>query len=156
MIRIGGMGNKRSPFSLNTIELAIALGAGITTWFGLRDFLFWFTEGRQELFRLFAIPMAITMAISAIFLLRGVRNQETTHFTRLSNIAIAWPIFSFITMSILSPLGLQCLPIGLILACIEFAASYKSEFKWGGVAAIAWNVTWLFIVGYYGYYGYSL
>jgi hypothetical protein len=162
------MGNKRSPFSLNTIELVIAIGAGIATWFGLRSFLWstppwpyvweyykreslplWFTDGRQELFGLFAMPMAIIMTISAIFLLRGICNQEIKFFTRISNIAIAWPIFSFITLNTLSFLSLYSLPFGLILAFVGFALSYKSESKWGAMAAIAWNVAWLFIGGYY-------
>jgi hypothetical protein len=168
MTRIVGMENKRSPFSLNIVELAFALGAGITTWFGLRYFLWitppwpydwsmydseplpaWFTQGRQELFNLFVIPMVFIMAISAMFLLRGILNKEIKFFTRLSNIAIAWPIFSFITIHIISFLCFYPAPIGLILAFVELGVSYESEYKWGAMAAVVWNFAWLLIGGYY-------
>ena len=153
------MKKKRSPISLNTLELTIGIGAGIATWFSLRYFLWsnspfsyhegeplplWFTDGRQELFDLTVIPMVAIMAISAIFLLRGIQNQDIKFSTRMSNLAIAYPLFGFVTVNTLGFFSLYCLPIGFIFAFVSYGDFIRrTESKWEGIAAIAWNVIWI-------------
>jgi hypothetical protein len=164
----GAATQKRSPFSLNILELIIAIGVGTGTWFGLRNILWriapwpytweyyideplpsWFTESRQELFVHFAIPMAIIMGISAVFLFRGTLNQEVRYFTRPSNFAVASPIFLFLPLNWLSYLSLYCMPVGVISAFIGFGISYKTESKWGWIAAVVWNILWLIFASNY-------
>jgi len=163
---------RRSPFSLNVLELIVAIVAGNGTWFALHYVLWdtppwpyrwdyfenealplWFIEARQELFGTFAIPMSIIIAVSAIFLVRAIGKQDFQHFTRICNFAMSWPIFSLIFLNTLSFLSLYCLPIGLVLAIMALEPSRKNnatrDGKLGVITAVIWNIVWVFLGGSY-------
>jgi len=162
--------NKRSPFSLSALELGFAVLVGLTTWFGLRYYLHstlpfpcgssansisincgwtekqaWDTLG-YPLFSTYAIPLALFLAISGIFLIRSIR-KNVDHFSSIGNMALSFPIFAFLGFFILSVFGLILLPIGLVLAILAtIDSSTTKNYKWDWVS-FPFNLAWLVIFG---------
>ena len=120
---VGLMEVERSPFSINKVELLTAIITIIITWFGLHASIssFWpvgldlsmplpdrFIGYRKELFDTWVIPIAVILAISSIFLVRGIRNQRVRYFSRLSHFVLAWPLILFPSITLLGFFGLFC------------------------------------------------
>ena len=158
---------ERSPFSINMIELLVAIATAIVTWFGLRAILWSYlpvgydlilrlplsdfvVNGREEIFKTWILPILIILAISSIFFVRGIVNSNFRYFSRLSHFALAWPLLLYPAITYLYVFGLCCFPFGLILSFVPMVESIKSERKWwGGVFAVVWNVACLVVAGYY-------
>jgi len=105
LVKLITMGKGRSPLTLSILEIATAILVSIVTWSGLHyslwnlepfgyygqgqeTFPLWFVNGRQELFSRFAWPMAVILSVSAVSLIRGIRN-DVCHFSRLGHFALA-------------------------------------------------------------------
>lgn len=162
--------NKRSPFSLNALELGFAVLVGTATWFGLSDSLHstlpfpcgssinnipidcgwtemqaWETLG-HPLFSTYAIPLTLFLAISAIFLVRSIR-KDVRHFSIIANLAFSFPIFAFLGFFFLSVFSLPCLPVGLVLSITAMINSEKAKsYKWSWIS-LPFNLAWLVIFG---------
>jgi hypothetical protein len=146
---------ERSPFSINMVELLVAIGTTIITWFVLRASIssFWpadfdlsmplpdrYIAYRKELFDTWVIPIAVILAISSIFLVRGIRNQRVRYFSRLSHFVLAWPLMLFPSITLLGFFGLFCFLFGLIIPVPLFLESFQSRRWWGSIFAIVWIV----------------
>ena len=162
--------NKRSPFSLSILEIGCVVLVGVATWFGFRSSLHstlpypcgssinnipidcsWTEEQAWEtlgypLFSIYAIPLVLFLSISAVFLLRSIR-QDVRHFSVFGNLALSYPIFSFLGFFLLSVFSQICLPGGLvfaILATIIFGTSKKNKWDW---VSLPYNLIWLVVFG---------
>jgi len=161
------MDTQRSPFDTNIVELLVAITTAFATWFGLHAILWsgqpwpgdyaandslpnWFLDGRVELFNNYVVPISIILALSALFLVRGIENQNIRYFSRSSHFALAWPLVLFALVTIFSFLSLYCFPVGLILSFISVGKSVKSGTWLGSVLAIAWNIVCIIVA--FGYF----
>jgi len=160
------METQRSPFSINIVELLIAVGCIILVRIGLHAALWSFYPvgydlilrlpfsdfvkiGREEIFRVWVLPISIIMALSSIFLVRGITKQNIQFFSRLSHFALASPLLVFSSITYLYFMGLFCLPAGLILSLLAIVESSKSR-KWcGSILAVVWNIACIIVAGYY-------
>ena len=145
-----------SPFRLSSLEVVIACLAGIATWVGFRDILqrtlpypydityeeSWTNLG-QSLFFLFIIPIVLILSLSAVSLFRAIRKDER-HFSRLGNLALAWPLVSFPLLNLLSFFSLYCLPIGAGIALIATLKSTNKKNS-GDWITLALSIAWLFV-----------
>lgn len=161
---VASMSNQRSPLTIRIYELVAALMAGGLAWFWLRQIVLgfipwgwdegynlgplpeWFIQARDEVLIL-NWPIAITIAISTIFLLRTLDEQNIRHFSRLGHLALAWPLINFLPLSIFGPFSILCLPIGFILALIAATLSLVKKQNFGDLAAIPLSLVWM-ILGY--------
>jgi hypothetical protein len=166
--------NKRPLFKLNATETGIAIASGIIAWFIIRNILqstlpypcgsevgetlidcgWTYTQSWEELgskiFNIYAVPIIIFISASVIFLVRLTR-KETSYFSALGNLSMAWPLPSFLIMHF-PILGLYCLPIGFILAIIATILSAESEeekkYKLDWVT-LPFNLLWLVVSSSY-------
>jgi hypothetical protein len=158
-----------SLFRLSSLEIVIACLAGFATWVGFRNILqrtlpypyditydeSW-TDLGQSLFSLFVIPIVLILSLSAVFLFRAITKDER-YFSRLGNLALAFPLVSFPLLNLLSFFSLYCLPIGVGIAAIATLKSTdkKNSRDW---IALALSFAWL-LVGFiyfnqwWDYYG---
>ena len=158
------MNTQRSPFSISKIELLVALAVIVATWFGLHADLWnsypvgyptnlpspsWLLSAREKLFNTWIIPISIILALSSVFLVRGIGNQNIRHFSRLSHFALAWPLILFPLVNILYFFIGFCFPFGLILPAFSLFESFRSRKWWGRIFAIVWNIFCIIVAGYY-------
>ena len=162
--------NERSPFWLNVFELGVAVAVGVATWFALSKSLHstlpfpcgssvndvsidcgwtekqaWETLG-YPLFSTYVIPLVLFLAISSVFLVRSLR-KTVGHFSTMGKLALSFPIFAFLSFSLLSVFSLPCLPLGLALSIVATINSVKTKnYKWDWVS-LPFNLTWLVIFG---------
>ena len=133
--------NRRSPFSLNVLEIAVASAVALITWFGLWNFLHsilpfpcgfainnipidcgwtaeqsWQTLG-QPLFSKFAIPLILFNVLAGIFLVRVIR-RDVRDFSILGSLAIAWSLASMLGIHFLFYFGTCILPIGFVISIV--------------------------------------
>ena len=160
--------NKRLPFFLNGLELGFSILVGMATWFWLRCSLHstlpfpcsssvngvlidcgwtekqaWETLG-YPLFSTYAVPLALFLAFSGVFLLRSIR-KNVRRFSTLGNLALSFPIFAILGFFLLSVFSLPFQPIGLalaILATINSGMSKKHKWDW---VSLPFNMAWLVI-----------
>ena len=141
------------------LDWIIAVIAGIVTWLGLR-FNFWHTPpftyevisdltlpARQEFFSTFVWPAIILLSPSSVFLIRSIRGKSN-HFTPLGQIALAWPVASFLLLNIHPMFGLCILPFGIVMS-ISSAIAYKD--RRNNALPIMWSVIWLCFGALYFY-----
>ena len=157
---------QRSPVSINIVELLVVVGIIIATRFSLHAALWnsypvgydvilrlplsdFIKTGREEIFRTWTSPISIILALSSVFLVRGIANQQIQHFSRLNHFALAWPLVLFSSVTYLDFFGLYCFPIGLVLAFLSFIESIKSRKWWGSTFAVVWNTACVIVAGYY-------
>jgi len=157
---------QRSPFSINKVELLVAIGIVIAIGFGLRvalwnsypvgyDFILrlplsdFIKTGREEIFRIWVLPISIILALSSIFLVRGMTNQNIQYFSRLSHFALASPLILFSSITFLYFIGLCCFPFGLTLSFLSLVESNGSQKRRGSLFAILWNIVCVTIAWYY-------
>jgi hypothetical protein len=146
---------KRSPFSINKVELLMAIGTSIITWFGLHASIssFWLVgldlstplsdlviNKREALFTEWGTPITILLSLSSIFLARGIQNQSIQYFSRASHFLLAWPLFVFPLVTFLYVFSLPCIPLGLFLPVLSLAEPIKSQRWWGGVFTTVWLI----------------
>ena len=160
------MEKQRSAFSINIVELLIAVGFIILVRISLHAALWssypvgydlilrlplsdFIKTGREEIFRTWVLPISIIIALSSIFLVRGIANQDIQSFSRLSHFALASPLLVFSSITYLYFIGLYCLPIGLVLSFLSIVESIKSQKWWGSILAVVWNVACVIVAGYY-------
>ena len=116
---------------LTPLEISLSLVAGSLAWFLLyasisnaqpwgwygeppEAYPSYFVETRGVLFVL-APLIAISVVISTVFLLRGIRGN-IHHFSRWGHFILAWPLVDFLPLSIDGVFGIFCLPIQFFLA----------------------------------------
>jgi hypothetical protein len=163
--------NKRSPFTLSILEISLAIFVGLASWFGLRGFLqsalpfpcgssvndltincgwtaeqAWQTLG-YPMFSTYAIPLVSLLAISSVFLVRSIR-RDVRQFSVIGNLALSWPIFSFLGFFFLSVFSLIFLPIGFVLAILATINSQELDkrYKWDWVS-LPFSLIWLVVFG---------
>jgi hypothetical protein len=159
------MNDKRSPLIIRIYELVAASMAGGLAWFWLRQIIWgfrpwgwvegyspgplpeWFIHDRDEILIL-AWPIAIIVAVSTIFLMRALDEQNICHFSRLGHSALAWPVINFLPLSIWGPFSTVCLPIGFILALVAAILSLvkKENFGSGYSFKHCLDYPWLFLL----------
>jgi len=160
------METQRSPFSINKLELLVAIGMAIVTRFSFRMILWSYVpvgydfitrlplsdsviSGREEIYKMWVWPISIILAISSIFFVRGIVNSNVQHFSRLSHFALAWPLLLFPGVIYLYFFGLYCFPIGLVLSFLSIVESIKSRKWWGSVLAVVWNIVCVIVASNY-------
>lgn len=145
-----------SLFRLSSLEIVIACLTGITTWIGFRNILqktlpypydityeeSWTNLG-QPLFSLFIIPGVLILSLSAVSLFRAIRKDER-HFSRLGNLALAWPLVAFPLLNLLSFFSLYCLPVGTGIALIATLKSTNKENSGDWITLVV-SIAWLFV-----------
>ena len=162
------MDTSLSAFRLSKLEILIATLMGIATWIGFRSILrgtlpypcgtvineelipcgwtyeeSWTLRG-HSLFSSFGIPIAIILAVSAVFLLRAIRRDER-YFSTLGNLALAWPLISFPLLNLLSFFSLYCLPIGVGVAFVGGLKSLNTKRNLADWIAFVISVAWLLL-----------
>ena len=155
---------EHSPFSINIIELLVAIGTTIITWFGLHASISsywpvglnletplpeWVIDKRETLFHEWAIPITLLLATSSIFFVRGIGNERIQYFSRFNHFALAWPLLLFPLVTYLSIFSLLCFPIGLMLPVLSLAEPIKSRRWWGWMFTTIWLVSCTIIAWYY-------
>jgi hypothetical protein len=163
------IGTSLSAFRLSKLEILIATLTGIATWIGFRSILrgtlpypcgteineelipcgwtydeSWTFRG-HSLFSSFSIPIAIILAVSAVFLLRAIR-QDERYFSTLGNLALAWPLISFPLLNLLSFFSLYCLPLGVGMAFVAGLKSLNTKRNLADWIALVISVAW-FLLG---------
>jgi hypothetical protein len=169
-INLSSHDQKRSPFSLNGLEVISVIVVSTAAWFALRWLLQntlpspcgsavnevpidcgWTAEQAWQslglpLYSTYLFPLVSLLAISAVFLVRSIR-QDVLHFSVFGSLALAWPIIIFIAFFLLSVFSLYCFPVGLILAIIaliEFGETKENKWDW---VAFPFSLIWLVVFG---------
>jgi len=155
---------ERSPFSINLVEVLVAIVTAIIIWFGLHASIFsfwpvgfdpnlplpdWVVGKRAILFSEWAIPIIIVLTLSSIFLVHGIQNQNIKYFSRLDHFVLAWPLVLFPSITILYTFSLFCFPIGLMLSLISIIDLFQSRKYLGSAFVIIWIVGCTILAGYY-------
>jgi hypothetical protein len=156
----------RSPFTISIIEIVLAILVGLVTWFGLRKYIqstlpFPCTSSSVDyisseeyswqflgypLFSTYALPLIFFLTISTIFLVRAIRRNDL-HFSVIGNLALSWPIFSFLGFLLFNTFSLVFFPIGLALSIIAMMDSVMTKrLKWDWLS-IPFNLAWLVVFG---------
>ena len=159
---------ERSPFNVSKVEVFVVIGAIIFTGLGLH-FSLWnaypvgsnpdipldnwtnirLSVGRQILFDTWVVPISIILALSSIFLVRGITNQRFQFFSRINHFALAWPILFFPLATFLDFYSLYCFPFGLVPPALSLLESSKSQRWLGSLFVVIWNVICFIIAVYY-------
>lgn len=160
--RIDKVNNKRSPFTLNTLEgVTIILVITITEigfYYGLQSSGLiphadpnspWMADGRQKMFSTFALPLGMILLIPAVSLVRSIR-QDVRFFSRLGHLASTWPLLisvaiwhnDFILIESMTGLLWPVMIIGPIIAIIVCLRTWLSKRNRGDLLAIPVNVAW--------------
>ncbi len=148
----------RPPLTLSFLEISFAVLVGLVTLLYLRTSLWgqqpypwnypspdaiptWFTNGRDELFGTFALPITAIMALSAISLLRAIRN-DVRGFSRLGHIAMASPLLSLPFAGVLSPITDI---VAIILTAATVLWTFGTGKNKGNLVAPILIILWLLI-----------
>ena len=152
----------RSPLTLSILEVVVAAVVGVTTWLFFRNGIFnsppWgyygekpfppnFVKMQQELFYGFVWPLMAFMSVSAVSVVRCIRN-DVLDFSRLGHFVLIWPLVSFPLFCI----GYICfipliVPFGIGLAVIGAILSRKEQANLGDEIALIAIVIW-YVLGF--------
>jgi hypothetical protein len=147
----------RSPLALSILEVVVVAVVGVTTWFFFRNSIFssppWgyysqkpfppeFVKTQQQLFYGFVWPLIAFMSVSAVSVVRCIRN-DVLHFSRLGHFTLIWPLASFPSFCIgFLSFPLLIVPFGIGLAVIGAIISRKEKANLGDLIALGVIVIW--------------
>ena len=109
----------------------------------------WMVDKRQELFLAFALPLGMALFAPAVSLVRGIRQEDIRHFSRLGHFASAWPLLVSVMLwhELLIFLGcgliLIFLLVGLVAAIVVALRALLLKRNLGDLLALPLNVAWI-------------
>ncbi len=140
---------KRSPLSLDRLEIIVSTPLAIIAWISwhyviwIQKFQYpedievtsgdWYRIELNKLFGNYALLLGVVALISAISLVRAIRN-DVRGVSRLGHLTLAWPLLFYESL----PCFYFCFGVsGIVLAIVATLNSGRSEDnKWDATAAL--------------------
>ncbi len=150
---------KRSPISLDVIEILAAVAAGVLTALylpgSLRDIVpfpyqpyqhgepvpEWFTDDIQWVVRTYTLPIVATVMVAAIALVRVIRD-DVGYVSRLGHLAMT---VRLVSPPMIGPVSCLAFFVGITLAIVaNLQAKRKPQYR-GNYLALVYFAVWLII-----------